>query len=270
MISKKHLAMAACTMLLLAACKKDKEEELDLDYTAASDNARSDDAFDDMMAQVDVAATNGGLRGMDDGCDPAITIDTIAMPHTLDIDFGTVNCEATNGRVRRGMIHVTFTGPYRAQGTAITITPVNYYVNDNHVEGLKTVTNMGLNNDGDLYYTVVLDGVVTAADGSWTHSRHADRVRTWISGSDTPTWLDDVYSITGGGTGINRRGIAYTTLITTALRVEHGCAWRVTQGVVQITPENKPVRTLDYGNGSCDNVITVTVNGQTFTRIIGG
>ena len=45
MISKKYIALAACAMLLLAACKKDKEEELDLDYTAASDNARAEDAF---------------------------------------------------------------------------------------------------------------------------------------------------------------------------------------------------------------------------------
>lgn len=271
MLNSKHLSLAAFTLLMLAACKKDKEDSdpVDLDYTAASDNARAEDDFDDMMTQVDAAASDRGLRDMEDGCTPTITIDTVAMPHTMDIDFGTVNCTANNGRLRRGVLHVTFTGRYRDQGTVITITPQNYYVNDKHVEGTKTITNMGLDQNGHLYYTIVVDGTITAADGSWSHSHHAERTRTWIAGSDTPEWNDDIYSITGGGYGTNRHGVHYTTTITSALRVEHACAYRVTAGVVEIHPDNKPVRTIDYGTGSCDGTITVSVNGHTFTVTVG-
>lgn len=266
----KHLTLAVLATAALAACKKDKDTDpVDVDYSAASDNARAQDAFDDMLTQVDQAATDNGLRENEDGCDPTITIDTVAMPHTMDIDFGSVNCTANNGRQRRGTLHVTFTGGYRHPGTVITITPVNYYVNDNHVEGTKTITNMGEDQNGHLYYTIVVDGTVTAADNSWTHTHHAERVRTWIQGSDTQTWLDDVYLITGGGEGVNRHGRHYTTQITNALRIELNCAWKVTQGTVVVTPDDKPARTIDYGNGSCDGTYTVTVNGQTFTVVIG-
>ena len=132
MFHTKHLSIAACALLMLAACKKDKNEDsdpVDLDYTAASDNARAEDAFDDMMAQTDAAASDRGLRDMEDGCNPTVTIDTISMPHVMNIDFGSVNCTANNGRQRRGVLHVTFTGRYRDAGTVITITPQNYYVN---------------------------------------------------------------------------------------------------------------------------------------------
>jgi hypothetical protein len=254
----------------LAACRKDKDTEpQDLDYTAASDNARAQDAFDDMMAVVDQAASDEGLRDDLDGCNPTVTWDTLVMPHTMDIDFGDVNCTANNGRLRRGVIHVTFTGAYRHPGTVITITPQNYYVNNHHVEGTKTITNMGENPDGHLYYNIVVDGTITAADNSWTHTHHAERVRTWIEGSSTATWLDDVYLITGNGEGVNRNGVHYTTQITNPLRIELNCLWRVVQGTVVVTPDNRPARTIDYGNGSCDGTFTITVNGTTFTVTIG-
>lgn len=272
MFNTKHLSIAACALLMLAACKKDKNEDadpVDLDYTSASDNARAEDAFDDMMAQADAAASDRGLRDMEDGCNPTVTIDTVSMPHVMDIDFGTVNCTANNGRQRRGVLHITFTGRYRDAGTVITITPQNYYVNDKHVEGTKTITNNGLDQDGHMSYSIVADGTITAPDGSWHHTHHAERTRTWIAGQDTPQWNDDVYLITGSGYGVNKHDVHYTTTITTALRVETGCPYRVTAGVVEIHPDNKPVRTIDYGTGSCDGTITVTVNGHTFSVTVG-
>ncbi len=268
MLNMKYPAIAAIALLMLAACKKDKAEEMDLDYTSASDNAKADDAFSDMMTQVDNAVDANGLRDLDDACAPVVTFDTVAVPHTVDIDFGTVNCTANNGTSRRGTVHVTYTGHYRDPGTVITITPVDYYRNDNHVEGTKTITNMGPDQNGHLYYDIVVDGTVTAGDGSWTATHHAHRTRTWIEGEGTITRNDDVYLITGGGSGVNRHGNGYTSTITNALRIAVACPF-ITAGTVEIAPENKPVRTIDYGNGSCDGTFTVTVNGHTFTVTIG-
>lgn len=268
MLNRQLLSFAAMVVLGLVACKKDNEEVMDLDYTSASDNARAEDAFSDMLTQVDKAVDDNGLREMEDACAPAVTFDTLSSPRTITIDFGTVNCTAVNGRMRRGQILVSYTGRYRDPGTVITITPQNYYVNDNHVQGTKTVTNMGLDQNGHLYYNVSVNGSLTAADGSWTATHQANRVRTWIQGSDTPTLLDDIYGITGSGSGVNRNGVAYTVNITNALRVVVGCPF-ITAGTVQITPQDRPLRTIDYGNGSCDGIITINVNGNTFTVTIG-
>ena len=268
MITRNQLALAACAMLALAACRKNEDSTPDFDYTSASDNARAEDAFSDMLNQVDKAVDDNGLREMEDACDPTITFDTLSSPRTITVDFGAVNCTANNGRTRRGSILVTYTGRYRDPGTVITLTPQDYYVNDKHVQGTKTVTNMGEDQNGNLYYTISVNGSVTAADGSWTATHQASRVRTWVQGSDTPTLLDDVYEITGGGNGVNRNGVAYTVSITNPLRVAVGCPW-ITAGTVQVTPQDRPTRTIDYGNGSCDGTFTVTVNGQSFTVNIG-
>lgn len=269
MFRSTHTAWLAIAILALASCKKDKDDDTptSLDYVAATDNAKAEDAFNDALQQVDAAASANGLRELNDACSPTVTIDTVAMPHTMLIDFGTTNCTATNGRSRRGKLMVTFTGRYRDAGTVITITPQDYYVNDNHVQGTKTVTNMGLNEDHHPYFNIVVDGTLTAADGSWTATHHAERVRTWTAGYDTPTSLDDTYSITGSGHGVNRNGVSYTVQITNPLIVAVGCPF-IEQGTVQITPEDHAVRTIDYGNGTCDSTFTVSVNGHTYTVTI--
>jgi hypothetical protein len=39
---------------------------------------------------------------------------------------------------------------------------------------------------------------------------------------------------------------------------------RITKGTVELNPEGKNTRTIDFGNVECDNEATVTVNGKTF------
>lgn len=267
----KHLlTWTAMVLLSLTACNKEADEPSipSLDIAAATDNAKADDYFTDMQDQADAAADANGLRDAEDACAPTITIDTLAMPHTMTIDFGTSDCTAANGRMRRGVLAVTFTGSYREAGTVITVTPQGYYVNDNHVEGSRTITNMGLNEDHQPWFAVVDEATITAADGSWTATRHAERVRTWTAGSDTQTRQDDAYVVTGNGHGVNRNGVAYTSSIISPLHRHVGCPF-ITQGTVQVLRENMPTRTIDYGNGDCDNTYTVTVNGHTFTGTIG-
>jgi hypothetical protein len=43
------------------------------------------------------------------------------------------------------------------------------------------------------------------------------------------------------------------------------CQWRIVSGTIEMNPEGKSTRTIDYGNGNCDNEISVTVNGKTRT-----
>lgn len=265
MHTPKHLLLIGLLALTATACRKDKDDDIDIDYTSASDNARLEDVFSDMLAQVDKAVDDNGLR---DACDPTVNFDTISSPRTITLDFGTENCTAANGRLRRGKIQVSYTGRYRDQGTVITIVPENYYVNNNLVLGTKTVTNLGLDANDNIHFAVAVSGSITAGDGSWVATHTAARTRTWIEGSGTPQLSDDVYLITGGGSGVNRNGLPYTTNITQALRVALSCPF-ITAGTVQVTPASGVVRTIDYGNGACDGTFTVSVNGRTFTVTIG-
>jgi hypothetical protein len=259
-MTMKKFLLPSLLLLTLVACIKDEEEPfVERDYTAAVDNDRAELFFTDALRMSDAAYKDGELP-----CAVAVTIDTVTVPHTMLIDFGPTNCTAPDGRTRRGRLNVTFTGRYRDPGTVITITPEDYYVNDHHLQGLKTVTNAGLNGQGQPFFNVTVSGTVTAPDGSWTSTHSFQRTRTWVEGASTVNWLDDVYLIAGGGSGVNRRGIPYTMIITTPLRVELDCPW-IVRGVMQIIPDGLSMRSVNYGDGTCDGQVSVTVNGSTFT-----
>ena len=82
----------------LAAFKKDSPTSpTDRDYTSAVDNDRAELFFNDALKQTDAAYKDGDVP-----CAVAVTLDTVAMPHTLLIDFGPINCTGADGRTRRG------------------------------------------------------------------------------------------------------------------------------------------------------------------------
>ena len=256
----RSLTLVVLACLALVACRKESAEEpVDRDYTSAVDHDRAEAYFNDALKQSDAAAKDGERP-----CAVSVTRDTVSVPHTLLIDFGPSNCTGADGRNRRGRLAITFTGRYRDPGTVITITREDYYVNDHRLQGVKTVTNAGLNGEGQPFFSVSVSGSVTAPDGSWTSIHSYQRTRTWIAGQNTLDLLDDVYLITGSGNGVNRKAQPFSLLITTPLRVEVGCPW-IVSGVLKITPASLEVRTVDYGTGACDNQVSVTVNGNTFT-----
>jgi hypothetical protein len=254
-------------------CKKDKE---DTNQRAAIDNSTAENAFNDIFKQVDKAArqtTQAAAKTtqLDTiGC-ATLTItpfDTVTWPKTLTIDFGTSNCLCEDLKYRRGKIIATLTGRYRDSATVITVNLDNYYVNDNHIEGNKTITNLGhigtYGGGNNLKYRIVVTNAkITTIDGiiTWESTRY----REWIEGESTtwPAWQDDVYRITGSASGIDINGNSYTVNIINGLRVALDCRW-IESGTIEIAPAGLAVRTLDFGTGDCDNQATVSINGVTY------
>jgi len=247
---------------LLLSCRKEKRDTLGAGISA--DNNTAENLFSDMFKVVDnVSANTPGIREDLIGCIDTIIVDTTSNPRTILIDFGTNDCVGNDGRIRKGKLHVRYTGRYREPGTVITITPENYSVNGNSVQGEKRIENLGYNNNGQLHFAISANGTVTAPGNAWSISWTANRTRTWVEGQDTPAWIDDVYEITGNGTGVNRNGIPYTLTITQALRAKLSCAWLVS-GRITLQPQDYDTRYIDFGNGACDSGFTVTVNDETY------
>lgn len=273
---KKIVLFSLGISLVLSACGKfryDKDQSAEV-------NRKVESAFDEMTNISDQAITgnlvyykNGGVIVTHPGdkpvqlktaCNVIITIDTTGSVKTVTVDYGSSNCDCNDGKTRRGKIVTTFTGPYHAQGTIITHTPVDYYVNDIKIEGTKTVENMGLNTTGQPYFNVQIDGVATLTTGE-TMTYTSTRVRTWTAGFNTLlNRFDDEYDITGTASGVFSSGGSYTANITAPVHIKVGCGFPVS-GTVEITPQSHPVRVLDYGTGTCDATFTVTVNGHTYT-----
>jgi len=242
----------------LFSCKKENNEENEM--ATSEDMALSESTFDQIFKEVDGNASENGLRKSY----PIVTIDSTISPRTMTIDYGSSNFLCNDGNYRRGKIRVSWTGRYRDVNTVISSTFDNFYQNDNKVEGSKTITNTGRNASGQLTFSIVVDGKITNTANeviTWK----SNRTRTWVSGENTRIWLDDKYSISGEANGINRNGFTFTTKITSPLSIDLSCQWRIVAGAIELTPENKPTRTIDYGNGTCDRIATVSVRGRTYT-----
>ncbi len=212
---------------------------------------------------VDNVADGKPLLSEKTDCNVVITLDTAGTNKTITIDWGSSNCTCNDGKTRRGKLVTTFTGSYFATGTVMTHTPVDYYVNNNKVEGTKVVTNMGLNTSGQPYYNVDVNGTVTMSTGEiidYTSSR----VRTFTSGYTTPSvFIDDEYEITLTSNATVTNGDSYEAHTTSPLQIKVGCGY-IKKGVLSITPTGKPERVIDYGDGTCDATFTITVNGHTY------
>ncbi len=263
--------LAVITTLAYVSCQKENEETILTNDT--QDYALAERFFDDLKdiseQSVDVtSAINPVVISAEStpmlGNCVTITHDSLSNPRRIIVDYGTVNCLCRDGRLRRGQIIITYTGRYIQPGTVITHTFNNYFVNDNHVQGTKVVTNKGLNSSNNMWWTMVDSGTITKTNGA-VITFSANRQREWIAGMLTPRrHIDDVFLIRGSSSTTRPDGRVFTVEITNDLRKELSCRWFVS-GTVEMTPANRPKRILDYGNGTCDNIATVTVNGVTRT-----
>lgn len=268
------IIFAAILALTVAATSCSKDSELNLPKTSnrsATDNATAENMFNDVFKQAEdgmgiAKETVEGNRSAYNSLSGVATVtidpfDLTTFPKTITVDFGNSNVMCNDGKLRRGKLIIITTGWYRDSGTVITVTPDAYYVDDNNVQGYHNVINNGHNSAGNLNYDIEVDGTVTTQDGTiyW----HSDRNNEWILGESTifDPW-DDVYLVTGTANGTNVEGEAYTWTIVSPLRVELACKW-VTKGVLMLESGNYQLL-IDYGDGNCDNLISVTFEGTEY------
>lgn len=262
--------------ITLTSCDKQKEAIFD---QSAVDNATADAQFNDLdnittEAMISQEA-NAGLRDASTertstfrGCG---TYTFSPSTKTITIDFGT-GTTCNDGKTRKGKIVIVATGRYMTAGSVIVTTPQDYYVNNVKVEGRKTVTNVTQQGGNPKHTVVVAEGKLTYPDGSvftWT----TNRTREWLSGSGDLNFTNDVWSITGNASGVNRKGKSFSAEITNALIIKAECfvtSGRIpVQGSYTVVGENAS-KSVDFGTGACDRTVTVTItNVGQFTVAVG-
>ncbi|HVA98685.1 MAG TPA: hypothetical protein VNG53_07290, partial [Bacteroidia bacterium] len=74
----------------------------------------------------------------------------------------------------------------------------------------------------------------------------------------------DSYLLRGTITGRTTTGNTFSASILNPLQLVNACNY-IESGTVQMTPTNLSMRSIDYGNGTCDKNATVTINGVNYT-----
>ena len=275
----KNIVFKNAFLLLLAgslavSCKKDQLADEEQEISTAEDHSFAESTFNDVGNISDEAASLGSLVSYKNGLDAdallskcaTVTKDTVSENPTriITIDFGSENCAGIDGRSRRGKIIVRHTGGYLDSGATKTVSFDNYFVNDNQVTGTRSVTNKGHNAQKQLNWTVVEKGSIIMASGAGNVTWESQRNRALIEGESTLELGDNVYSITGNATGVNAKNNSYTANITSPLirKMAIGCRKHFVKGSIVMKPSGKLERKIDFGNGECDNLANVTVNGK--------
>lgn len=195
---------------------------------------------------------------------------------TKTIDFGTSGCEMANGNILKGKIIISFIYNPGATSHTINYQFDNFYHNAIKFTGNKTFTRtMTAATDLIPSHPIVVMNLQMAAtfpDGR-VFTRTGTRTREIIAGMNTPAYFgDNQYRVTGNWSTTFPNTSVQTSTITTPIIVKMSCAnlhkALLVQGVITFT-RNGNTATLDYGDGSCDNLAVFTINGNSYNIIIG-
>ncbi len=189
-----------------------------------------------------------------------VTRDTVAK--TILIDFGT-GCLGPDGKFRSGAIFVDYTKRLWIPGATLSITLQNYMVDSLAIEGTRTITNVSPNFQSNISLEKKLvGGKITWPDGTFA-TRDYTRTSTWVRGTHPAM---DEWRVDGDANGVRKNGNTYASNVLSTLVWKRKCIRQgvgiPVEGVTLIKRGGKPDVTIDFGNGTCDHLITVTVNGN--------
>ncbi len=259
----------------LGACNDDNIG-VGIDKVTIETEVEMDAAFEDIdgMVTSSMSATDGPNEGrMSKGDDDRLACADVTHDKdnkTITIDFGD-GCEDPRGRIRAGIINISYSGRRFLPESVIIITFENFSIDGIMIEGTRTVTNITESVDDLLsspkFSITLVGGKMTWPDGAFA-TRNIDRVRTWVRAANP---LDDEHHIDGTANGVNKEGVEYSMLITETLVFKRSCrleGTRVFIPVSGIKEVNKggQIHVVNFGDGECDNIISVT-NGDSTVEI---
>lgn len=292
----KILFLGLVVSLFTVSCSKDKEDSV-FSADEAGVNAKIDIANDDVSdivegqfnATMDNSTTGKAIEyaAVTTNLPTCATVTrvpafgtplTAGQTVTKTIDFGTTGCAMPNGNILKGQIIATFVYNPTATSHTINYHFNNFYHNAIKFDGDKTFTRTmtAATSTSSSHPIVVMNMDMTATfpDGR-VFNRIGTRTREIIAGYDTPNvFADNVYQVTGNWTTTFPNTTVQTSTISNSnpLIVKMSCIAAnkplIVQGLITFA-RNGHTATLDYGNGTCDNLAVFTINGTSYTIVIG-
>ena len=280
---------------LFISCSKENSETQDLsaeDETQALQYSTEASAeadiifnsiFDDVMGANDevgmaglgifgsMAPTESGQTNRVTACF-TVTINrtpNTTFPLEIILDFGT-GCQGRDGITRSGKMKTTYTNRMLMPGAKATTVFENFKMNDISISGTHAITNTSTATVFQ-YNVVVENARLSKPNGNYIEW-NSNKTISQISGLGTPFIpLDDIYQVTGMSNGKTKRGdvlVAWKNEITHPLVKKFSCRW-VVEGRISTVRENSRTNTpwvavLDFGNGTCDNKATISINGSVY------
>jgi hypothetical protein len=209
------------------------------------------------------------------GCDPDVTTtynvdlshrDTVIYTGTISIDYGDgATCDPKH--VRKGKIINTFKYIYPllnggAWSSVETITFKEYVSDDKYTNGgIQVTSRKGVK---AVKFTLTM---IDYSDGLTRQS--SARLMLSYHDNNTFKWKDNTITVTGRGSGTTRHGHVYEFFIREDLLYKYSCdkdhRFYPVQGEATGLL-NGTEFLMSCGEGECDNIYTMTINGETTTH----
>ena len=265
-------------LAVLASCENDSEiAQSPADEVDFSENAEIESDFDD----VDNFATEGmDLEVYSAAAPEGSSSAKLAKPNrrhlpdcaeithdheaqVITIDFGE-SCEGRGGKVFSGKIIITYTDRKFIPGSIITTTFEDFFVDGKQIEGLRVSENISASlEDNPTFHVTLTDGKITWPDGAFA-TKDADKVKMWVRAQNP---LNDEFHILEGSKswGLNKEGVDYSTEVLEDIVYKNICKLEgvhiPVDGVKQVVKGGRTY-TVDFGDGECDNIVTVTFGDE--------
>ena len=193
---------------------------------------------------------------------PLVSIDTTGSgyPILITIEYGD-STVTKKGRVLSGTVTIEISAKKGTDGCTRTISYIGCSIDSIGIEGTSIQT---FNNDttSGRKMTISSDITFTLADGTILN-RVENTVREWLQGIDTQLDRDDnMIQVTGSIQVESSTGDNYVRLIIEPL-IELGDCRHPVKGIVQYSQNETLMAELNFGDGTCDNLATLTTGGET-------
>ncbi len=228
------------------------EEEAEVDKISDETSAIIEEAF--LMEEFPATKSSAIDRYLPDCV--TITVVIVQNMKTVTIDFGD-GCELRNGNFVSGKIILEYE---KDPGVSVmkSFEFDGFTFNDKSVEGSGSILRERSNENGNPQSTRTGDVTVTWPDGSFAN-KNGTKTREMIEGQGTPAWGDNVFLITGNWNFTKKDGTELSAEVLEPLRRELACKFLVS-GIIDLN-KNENNAVLNYGDGECDDLATVSING---------
>lgn len=241
----------------------------------ASVDGMSDDISRIVIEQFAKQSGNYGRNGGDSqGFSPAcatVSTDVSATGWVRTVDFGTEGCSLPNGNILKGKIIISGSLDFGQPFYTVTCAFDNFHHNGFSVKGTKLITiskkSTDLLAEAHPVFDIVIDFTITKTSNGVVRTFKGTRVIELVEGIDTAAdSSDNVFKVTGSQVVVSPKG-SIVAEVTEPLVLKTNCI-HVVDGVITFT-KNGNTASIDYGDGTCDDLAVVTIGGLTSTITLG-
>lgn len=186
-----------------------------------------------------------------------VSVSSSSYPKEIVIEF--IKGCSNHRHDRSGKIIIDLSDTITNAGAVQTVRYENFYIDTISVDLEATIKNLGKNSSGNWLIEKTYDQTITS--GEDVAVRKNTETQEWITGFETAVRSDNKYYLSGSGTIVLNDTVRFSKLITTPLLFDASCDY-ISSGVIELT-RGGVTSTIDYGDGTCDDVATVATGGTT-------